>query len=102
MSKADVCFLQETKIENVSGDLVRKIWGNDREEFCFAKATGKSGGLISMWDKEGFKVSKEYTDTRFVVVKGIWLLQDMESILINAYAPNTLTVRYCYGIHCTI
>lgn len=28
VSKADVCFLQEIKIETVSKDLVRKIWGN--------------------------------------------------------------------------
>lgn len=44
-----------------------------------------------MWDKDGFKVSKDCSDTRFVVVEGKWSLEDMEEVLINVYAPNILT-----------
>ncbi|MBA0749244.1 hypothetical protein Gogos_003193 [Gossypium gossypioides] len=35
---ASVCFLQETKLEMVSVDLVRKLWGDDCFEFKFAAA----------------------------------------------------------------
>lgn len=48
MTRANVCFLQETKLEMVSMDLVRKFWGDDNFEFRFVAAIGRSGGLITV------------------------------------------------------
>ncbi|MBA0812677.1 hypothetical protein Gohar_026621, partial [Gossypium harknessii] len=57
---ANVCFLQETKLEMVSVDLVRKFWGNDCFEFKFAAPI-----------------------ERFIVIEGKWVCEVMEAVLIN-------------------
>ncbi|TYG99308.1 hypothetical protein ES288_A10G185700v1 [Gossypium darwinii] len=43
---ANVCFLQETKLEMVSMDLVRKFWGDDYFEFKFAAAIERMKAVL--------------------------------------------------------
>ncbi|MBA0566552.1 hypothetical protein Golob_011359 [Gossypium lobatum] len=64
---------QETKLEVVSGDLIRRIWGDDNFDFRYAVA-----------------MNKEYCVNRFVLVEGNWLSKGWEGILINVYTPSTL------------
>ncbi|MFQ6658516.1 hypothetical protein Gotur_027747, partial [Gossypium turneri] len=62
MSRANICFLQEMKLELVTMDLVRKIWGDDDCEF-----------------------------SKLIVIKGKWVQEEMEVMLINVYAPNNVS-----------
>ncbi|KAG8489412.1 hypothetical protein CXB51_017846 [Gossypium anomalum] len=82
---------EETKIELVTMDVVRKIWGDDNCEFRFAAAIGRSGGLLTMWDKDDFKLSKEWSDNRLIVIEGKWVKKEIEVVLINVYAPNNVS-----------
>lgn len=66
MHRINVCFLQETKLEFVSVDLVRKIWGDDNFGFIFAAAINRSGGLLSIWEKENFLVVVEHCGKRLI------------------------------------
>ncbi|KAH1063237.1 hypothetical protein J1N35_028224 [Gossypium stocksii] len=86
----NVCFLRETKLEEVSGDLVRRIWGDDNFEFRFAAAVGRSGGLITIWDKSCFMLKKDFCALHLIVVGGNWCSEGWEGVLINVYAPNLL------------
>ncbi|TYJ02559.1 hypothetical protein E1A91_A13G238000v1 [Gossypium mustelinum] len=88
LAKANVCFLQETKLELVTMDVVRKLWGDDNCEFRFVAVTGRSGGLLTMWNKYEFLLLKEWSDGRLLVIKGRWVKEDLEVVLINVYAPN--------------
>lgn len=65
--------------------------GDDNFEFRFAATIGRSSGLLTMWDKDGFKVSKNCYNNRFVVIEGKWLQEDMEAMLINVYVSNNLS-----------
>ncbi|TYH21375.1 hypothetical protein ES288_A04G039000v1 [Gossypium darwinii] len=62
--RMDICFLQETKLVEVSRDMISRMWGNDNFDFRFTAAVGRSGGLITIWDKA--------------------------RVLINVYGPNML------------
>ncbi|TYJ44819.1 hypothetical protein E1A91_A02G010600v1 [Gossypium mustelinum] len=75
---ANVCFLQETKLVNVSEVFVRRIWGDDNFDFRFVAAVGRSGGLITIWDKSSFIMKKEYRSNRFIVLEGIWCVEGWE------------------------
>ncbi|TYJ26696.1 hypothetical protein E1A91_A07G138200v1 [Gossypium mustelinum] len=96
--RVNVCFLQETKLEKVSGDLVRRIWGEDYFEFRFAAEVGRSGGLITIWDKSSFITRKVYCTNRLIVVERNWCCEGWEGVLINVYTPNGLLEQKIFWV----
>lgn len=86
--RANFCFIQESKLEIVSRDLIRKIWSNDNFNFRFTATRGRSGGIILVWDKDCFQVTGDPCVERAVVVEGKWKDGSLEDIMINVYAPN--------------
>lgn len=46
----DVCCLQESKLEDISGTLWREIGGPRLDKFVFLPAIGSSGGIIVGWN----------------------------------------------------
>ncbi|XP_058725579.1 uncharacterized protein LOC131596860 [Vicia villosa] len=50
--EADVCFIQETKLSGIN----EGMWGEDRFEFSYLDAIGASGGILTIWRKNFFKV----------------------------------------------
>lgn len=55
ITRDNVCFLQETKLESVTVELVRKFWGDECFDFKFAAAIVRSGGLFTIWDRGVFR-----------------------------------------------
>lgn len=53
--RATACFLQETKLEVVSVEFVRRIWENDNYDFRFSATVGPSAGAVTVWIKTVFK-----------------------------------------------
>ncbi|TYJ13347.1 hypothetical protein E1A91_A10G045900v1 [Gossypium mustelinum] len=90
-TRFNVCFLQETKLEMVSVDLVRRIWGDDCFDFKFSTIVERSEDLLTIWDKGRFAVDVEFCGKRFIVVEGKWVNEGNETVLINIYAPNNLS-----------
>jgi len=43
--------LQETKLEFISNNLVRSLWGCPFVDWCYLASCGASGGMLIMWDK---------------------------------------------------
>lgn len=39
-TRANFCFIQESKVETVSVELIRRIWYDDKFEFRFIAANG--------------------------------------------------------------
>ncbi|KAL1174575.1 hypothetical protein V6Z11_A04G023300 [Gossypium hirsutum] len=90
-TREDICFLQETKLESVSIESVRKLWRDNSFDFKVSPAMEKSEGLLSIWDKNSFVRDSGMCEQRFIVVAGKWALEGMEAVLINIYAPNSST-----------
>ncbi|KAH7658951.1 DNase I-like protein [Dioscorea alata] len=47
---ADVCCLQESKLDNISPTLWREIGGSKLDQFAFVPARGSVGGIIMGWN----------------------------------------------------
>ncbi|KAH7688393.1 Exodeoxyribonuclease III protein [Dioscorea alata] len=47
---ADVCCLQESKLESISQTLWREIGGSKLDQFAYAPARGTAGGTIMGWN----------------------------------------------------
>ena len=45
-----LCF-QETKMESMSRNIVRSIWGNTFVDWVHLEPLGASGGILLMWDR---------------------------------------------------
>jgi exonuclease III len=49
--KADFVPLLETKMEVITGAVVRRLWGCQHVDWCYMGASGASGGILIMWDR---------------------------------------------------
>ncbi|KAL1060313.1 hypothetical protein V6Z11_1Z107900 [Gossypium hirsutum] len=78
--RVDMCFLRESKLEVVTGDLISRIWGDDNFDFRYAAALGRSGGLITIWDKSVFLLKSEYCGNRYILLERKWLLEEWEGV----------------------
>ncbi|TYI24394.1 hypothetical protein ES332_A06G230900v1 [Gossypium tomentosum] len=90
MSRVSICFIQETKLEVITKDDVRKFWRDVNCEFKFVAAVGRSGGLLIMWDKNEFILSKVWSVDSLLAIEGKWVKEDVDVVLINVYAPNSV------------
>jgi hypothetical protein len=41
----------ETKMEVITREVVRSLWGCQHVDWCFMGASGASGGILIMWDR---------------------------------------------------
>jgi exonuclease III len=48
---ADVICLQETKMELITGQVVRSLWRCPYIDWLFLGSSGASGGILLLWDK---------------------------------------------------
>lgn len=68
----------------------KKLWFDDNFDLHFSTAKGRSGGLISIWDKSVFQVIRDLYVNRAIVLVGKWKIEGMDATLINVYASNVV------------
>lgn len=91
--KADLCCLQETKLESVNKRIIKSICGNSSCEWEFAESEGNSGGLFSVWNPSIFqKVSSWHTKV-LLVLNGYLIEDGKNCTIINVYSPNSPALR---------
>jgi exonuclease III len=49
--KSNIICLQETKLEIISNNIVRSLWGCHFVDWYYLASCGASGGILLMWDK---------------------------------------------------
>ncbi|KAL4614544.1 hypothetical protein ACB092_07G061100, partial [Castanea dentata] len=49
--RADIVYLQETKLEWVTRGLVRSIWSCPFIDWLYLGSEGASGGILLLWDR---------------------------------------------------
>lgn len=91
--KADVCCLQESKLEHMSNCMARAIWGNSNCEWDFAPSEGSSGGIITLWNPSVFQKTTSWFIKELLVVNG-YMIEDVKGCsIINVYARNSSSLR---------
>ncbi|XP_057811598.1 uncharacterized protein LOC131025829 [Salvia miltiorrhiza] len=91
--KIDLCFIQETKLESFSLSLCNSWWGADKCEATFRNSTGRSGGILSIWNKERFAASSWWDFPGGVAVNGQWVTGNIPCCFVNIYAPMTVSEK---------
>lgn len=64
-------MIQETKLEQLDSFQVNNLWYESEVNMAIAEAEGMSGGLLTLWNAQTFKVEEVITSRRFILVRGI-------------------------------
>jgi len=82
--------IQETHLEDdINLDFVIKCWGTRNCDFDFVNSTGRSGGIISVWDTAVFSVSKSIKSRSFLILIGKWINISGVTAIVNVYGPQS-------------
>lgn len=92
--KAVFIGIQETHLEEtLSWELVKKCWGDQNFDFACENAFGRSGGLVSIWDRNYFTSSEVIKSRSFLIVFGICSTHSVPLVLVNVYGPQSLSEK---------
>lgn len=80
-------FIQETKIEHFSPLTIKTIWNADDIDWLFTPSTGNSGGLLSMWKPEYFKLMSQKVENNWIALYGEIPSINFRGVLVNLYNP---------------
>jgi len=56
--KVDMICIHETKIHNVQPLSCYNLWGDNNIDWVSIPAVGNSGGILTIWHKDRFKIAK--------------------------------------------
>ncbi|EOY16579.1 Uncharacterized protein TCM_035385 [Theobroma cacao] len=88
IEKPSMVFIQETKIETVSRNLFSRLWNGEEIVGKVVEADGRSGGIISLWQKNFFELEVCKMERNFLMIIGRVKGIDAKCGFINIYAPN--------------
>lgn len=90
--RVNFCMLQESKKEDVDEFLCRAIWNVDNIDWAFKGSDDRSGGLLSIWNRDVFAATSSWDMEGALIVNGRWGSERKECCIINIYA-SCLTVE---------
>ncbi|GJZ44469.1 RNA-directed DNA polymerase, eukaryota [Tanacetum coccineum] len=84
-----VAFLgiQETHTIKIEPFKVKSLWGNFHFDFAVSPSSGRSGGLVSIWDPDVFYKLNISVTENLLITEGIWKSSHTHCYMINVYAP---------------
>nr|GEV37262.1 RNA-directed DNA polymerase, eukaryota, reverse transcriptase zinc-binding domain protein [Tanacetum cinerariifolium] len=87
--KHKVSFLgiQETHATKLDPFKIKRTWGNSQFDFVESPASGRSGGLVSIWDPNVFSKVNDFQFENLLIVEGTWIASRIHCFMINVYAP---------------
>lgn len=91
--KIEICCVQETKMEDISEEVCREIWGPVRLGWGKKDAVGRSGGMLITWNSEVFNCSSIWCMEGAVIMNRFYGLERIECCIINVYVPSVLEER---------
>ncbi|GMI75027.1 hypothetical protein HRI_001172000 [Hibiscus trionum] len=96
--KPQVIFIQETKVGDISKQLLRRMGCDKSFDFVNAPADGSASGVLSMWNVGCFEKLDSFISRRFTVIIGKFRGNPIECGLINVYGPNDDAERKVFFI----
>ncbi|XP_057793132.1 uncharacterized protein LOC131009741 [Salvia miltiorrhiza] len=70
-----------------------KWWGRSNFDWAVRESEGRSGGILSVWNKDKFVATSKWNVTGAVIVNGIWLQGGLHCCFVNVYAPMGTTEK---------
>ena len=62
-------LMQETKLKELNSFILQSMCGAFKTDFVHVDADGSSGGLITVWKSDFFKLESSYCNRRFILVE---------------------------------
>ncbi|KAK9080577.1 hypothetical protein SSX86_000335 [Deinandra increscens subsp. villosa] len=81
-------MLEETQFRNSSSINPSTFWGRSPCESELCDASGRSGGLISIWDPSIFQKTLSHKSKFYLLTKGFLIGTQQEILIINVYGPH--------------
>nr|GFB44509.1 RNA-directed DNA polymerase, eukaryota [Tanacetum cinerariifolium] len=75
-------------MENMELFCVRNCWGNLAFNYIHSNSVGNSGGILCVWDSNSFTKESHRLSDYFVIIRGKWLKNDSDLMLVTVYAPH--------------
>ncbi|XP_023765937.1 uncharacterized protein LOC111914428 [Lactuca sativa] len=91
--KATFVGLQETQLSDYSNIDVKGCWDSNDYDFVGVDSSGRSGGLISIWDTRLFQKGDVIKNRNFLVVIGKCKNKDGILNIANVYGPQSPTEK---------
>nr|KAJ0191688.1 hypothetical protein LSAT_V11C800406980 [Lactuca sativa] len=93
--KANFIGLQETQISTSSRIDVNGCWDSNEFDYESVDASGRSGGIISIWDISVFQRTDVIKNRHYLVVSGKYTGSPENVILniVNIYGPQSIRIR---------
>ncbi|GKA17175.1 RNA-directed DNA polymerase, eukaryota [Tanacetum coccineum] len=74
-------------MESMEVSFVKQCWGNFSFEYVHSDSIGNSGGILCIWDPNSFCRSSSTVSDYFVIIRGTWLKNGKNLLVIVVYAP---------------
>jgi exonuclease III len=85
--------IQETKLEVVNSRLCARLWGGEDVGWRNSIANGRSGGLLTMWDKNKGSLVSSFQGQGYLGVCLEWGVKKLRHVILNVYAPCFLSSK---------
>ncbi|KAI3751226.1 hypothetical protein L2E82_22274 [Cichorium intybus] len=82
--------IQETQLTDWGKIDVQGCWGTLDYDYVGVNSDGKSGGLVSIWNKTCFQKSEVVKSKNYIIIKGKWTGTNNDIIFANIYGPHEL------------
>nr|GEU83789.1 RNA-directed DNA polymerase, eukaryota [Tanacetum cinerariifolium] len=109
-NKVNFLSLQETKMENVEFFNIKMCWGNFAFDhvysasvgntggnfafgYVYSASVGNLGGILCVWDPRMFHKHNAMVFNYFVMIKGVWVPNGKNILIISVYAPQELAEK---------
>jgi len=92
--QANMMCIQETKCSVFNKESVFLLWGSNEIEWVENGASNNVGGLITIWRKNCFQMSRFLNGRNFTIIEGLW--KDGIEVfvtIVNVYCPGSLGDR---------
>ncbi|CAJ2667257.1 unnamed protein product [Trifolium pratense] len=84
----DLCMLQETKRAHFDDSMIHNLWGHQDVHWAAKEAVGPSGGILTIWNSNLFKLLNIFYGDGFVGLCVDW--EGMRVNIVNVYSPCNL------------
>ncbi|GMJ15906.1 hypothetical protein HRI_005259800 [Hibiscus trionum] len=89
--RVEMLLIQETKMGDLSVDFIRKFWYDDFFDFVYSPSEGRSGGILTIWDKSVFNLEDSTVNNNFLRLSGYWRNVEGKVAIVNVYSPCNLS-----------
>nr|GEW83909.1 RNA-directed DNA polymerase, eukaryota [Tanacetum cinerariifolium] len=79
--------IQKTHLTTIDPFKIKNLWGNSQFHFALCPSSGRSGGLVSIWDSNSFIKHNVFSYENLLIVEGTWTSNNMQCFMVNVYAP---------------